>query len=415
MADTELLRPDDIPAPAKGHATTHRLNGLDGFRALAVVVVTLYHFGVPGFLGGWVGPELFFVLSGYLITTLLIDRSDGDPRRTNLLDFWIRRIRRLYPAILLLVAALVGIVALMTALGDPVVAGIDPSSLRSESFASLGYYANWHLISQHVSYFGSSTVLLKHLWSLAIEEQFYVVFPLVFLLIGLARSRWRLTGLVVARVGAAASAALAGVVIQSGNINLVYYSTQTNAYHLLIGVAMAFALHGWTPGARTQRMLGVLSVVSVAGIVVFIQVASDASGSPRTWMFSGGGVALDLIAAILIASLVYGPVTSPISWVFNLRPIVWIGAVSYGIYLWHYPFAVLITPVNTHLLKVGVVFLQIALTLVMTAFSYYTIERIVRETEIRPRALRWSIYAVSTAAVVVLVAFTPQLVSSLSS
>ena len=414
MSDVEVLAPDDVPAPAPGHSTRHRLNGLDGYRALAVGVVMLYHFKVPGFGGGWVGPELFFVLSGYLITTLLIDRHRPGSGAGWLVDFWLRRIRRLFPALLFLVAMLVAIIALLRGINDPIALQVQPSSLSSESFAALGYYANWHLIAQHVGYFGISSSLLKHTWSLAIEEQFYLIFPPLFALIMLARGRYRLVGLSVALIGAGASIAIAAVSITAANVNTVYYSTQTNAYHLLIGVALAFALHGYEPSPRAQKVLGLLALPALLAIAAILVSASTPAGEPRLWMFSGGGALLDLIAAGLLACLVYGSTTTLLSKTFNLAPVMWLGAVSYGIYLWHFPFAVLLTTTNTSLPSWALPFTQIAATLLMTTFSYYFVERVVRETEIESRSLRWSIYALAVAATIVLLLVAPGLLSSLS-
>lgn len=401
--ETPLLRPDDIPSPPPGRSTRHRLNGLDGYRALAVTVVALYHFKVPGFSGGWIGPELFFVLSGYLITTLLLDRSETGAGRLSVTDFWIRRIRRLYPAVLLLVATLVAVVAVLAAFRSTSVSTIVPSALSSESLAALAYYANWHLIAEHVGYFGQSSSLLKHTWSLAIEEQFYVVFPLVFILIRRWRAGWRVAGVAVAGGAALASAIDAALSAGSSSLNSVYYSTQTNAYHLLIGVVLAFASHGWTPGPRITRALALLSAPALAVIVFFVQAASNRAGMPRLWMMRGGGVLLDLAAATLLLSLVFGSRRSLVSRAFNLRPVVWLGAVSYGVYLWHYPAAVLLSPAATHLSKAALVPLLVAVTLAAAAFSYHFLEVVVRETLIEPRRLRWSVYATGFAGSMALV------------
>ena len=400
--------------PTPGHSTRHRLNGLDGYRAMAVLVVVLYHFKVPYLGGGWIGPELFFVLSGYLITTLLIDRFASATRPSMLVSFWVRRIKRLYPALLFLIAALIASVAVLAALGVVTAQRLDPSSVTSESWSVLGYYANWHLIAEHVGYFGQSTSLLKHTWSLAIEEQFYLVFPLLFLVIMASKARWRLFGLLFALGGAAASIALTAVEASEGNINTVYYSTPTNAYHLLIGVGLAFALHGWRPSATVTRWFGALALSAVLVIAIFVETASAPGGAPRLWMFQGGGTVLDLVAAALLTALVFGPRTTGVSRAFNWAPMVWIGSVSYGIYLWHYPVAVLATTADTHAGRWGLLAIQIALTLGFTVLSYYLVEVVVRETLIVDRRARWTLYGLGFAGVVILLLCAPWLLNHVS-
>ncbi len=406
--------PDATDEPVTGHSTLHRLNGLDGYRAMAVLVVVLYHFKVRFFSGGWIGPELFFVLSGYLITTLLIDRYAGASRPRLLGTFWVRRIKRLYPAILFLIAALIGVVAILVAAGDATAQRLEPSSLTSESWSVLGYYANWHLISEHVGYFGQSTSLLKHTWSLAIEEQFYLVFPLIFLLIMASKKRWRAVGLLTATAGAVASIVWTATQASTATINTVYYSTPTNAYHLLIGVALAFCVHSWQPSDRIKRLLGPLALGALAIVVVFVETASGPRGAPRLWMFQGGGALLDVVAAALLVALVYGRTSTTASRAFNWRPLVWIGSVSYGIYLWHYPIAVLATPSNTHAGQWGLLAIQLALTMTMTVISYYLVEVVVRETMIAQARVRWTLYAVGLVLVVCLLLATPWLLNTLS-
>jgi peptidoglycan/LPS O-acetylase OafA/YrhL len=401
---------DFIPAPTPGHSTRHRLNGLDGFRAIAVTVVVLFHFGVPGFSGGWVGPELFFVLSGYLITTLLLDRSEPDGPGLSLLDFWKRRIKRLYPALLFLVAALFSVVALLDALRVSTVSTVTPSALVSESTAAIAYYANWHLIAQHIGYFAPSPSLFKHTWSLAIEEQFYVVWPLIFVVIRRSRAGWRSTGVAVAGAAAMASALYTALTVGRGSLNTAYYATQNNAFHLLIGVTLAFASHGWTPSVAASRRLTRLAGPALLAIVGIMAMSSTGSGQPRLWMLRGGEVALDLAAAVLLTSLVFGSSGSSLSRLLNLRMVVWIGSLSYGIYLWHYPLGVLVTPAATGLPHAVVVLILIAGTLAAAAFSYHFVEVVVRETLIPETRRRWVLYGLALAGTAALLVAAPSLI-----
>ncbi len=392
----------EVAAPQE--PAKRRLNGLDGFRAVAVTVVVLFHFGVPGFSGGWIGPELFFVLSGFLITTLLLDRTSPGARQPSLPDFWRRRIMRLYPAVLFLVAILLPAVALLDGLHDTSAATISPVSLRSESLAALAYYANWHLIAEHTGYFAQSSSLLKHTWSLAIEEQFYLVWPIVFVVIMRLQKSWRAAGIGVATAGALASAAYAATTVTSSNLNTIYYSTQSNAFHLLIGVCLAFAAYRWTPSSRARGWLTHLAAPAFAVIGVFVALASTTSNAPRLWMFRGGEVVLDVAAAALIAALVYGDPSSHVSRTLNLRPVVWLGSISYGVYLWHYPLAVLLTPTSTGLPRSILVLVLIAATLAIASFSHRFVEVVVREVLIVSRRYRWTIYAAGFSGAMALVA-----------
>ncbi|MBO0729778.1 MAG: acyltransferase [Acidimicrobiaceae bacterium] len=397
---TTRVEAGSVTETPPGHRA--RLNGLDGFRALAVIVVVLYHFDVPGFGGGWIGPELFFVLSGFLITTLMLDETHRTGRLA-VLDFWRRRVRRLYPAILFLVAILVPAVAVLTALGLASTISVSPGSLSSEAFSTLGYYANWHFIQQHVGYFGQTPSLLKHTWSLAIEEQFYLVFPIVFIVTRRMAARSRALPLLLLGAGALASAAYAASEASPSTLNFVYYSTQTNAYHLLIGVCLAIATFRWRPSEQTARVLDVLSLPAIGVVVVFVEVAAGRRGTPGLWMFRGGSFALDLAAAALILSLVHGTGRSIVSWVFNLRPIVWIGAVSYGIYLWHYPIGVLFLRSFPGVSRLIIVPALVAATVIAAALSYGCVEVVVREKLLRQGAFKYGVYATGVVAPVLLV------------
>src|SRR5215212_7430151 len=220
------------------------LPGLDGLRAFAVIAVLLYHAELSWIRGGFLGVEVFFVISGYLITTLLLTEWHRQGR-INVVGFWMRRARRLLPALyLLLVVTLTFAVVFLPG---------EVARLRDDALAALGYVTNWYLILGEQSYFETvgRPSLLQHLWSLAVEEQFYVLWPLLLsvALWGVApRRRWqrRRLALRIALAGAAGSALLMATLYQPGvDPSRVYYGTDTRAAGLLFGAALAFV---WVPG-----------------------------------------------------------------------------------------------------------------------------------------------------------------------
>src|SRR5918992_2342578 len=220
--------------------------GLDGLRALAVIAVLLYHAELSWLPGGFLGVEVFFVISGYLITALLLTEW-WQHGRVDLKRFWIRRARRLLPALYLLLAVTLAYAVLFLP-GE--VAG-----LRGDVIAALGYVTNWYLVLGNESYFEAigRPSLLKHLWSLAVEEQFYLLWPPVLALgLGVGATRWRERRvLLVALAGAAASALLMALLYRPEvDPSRIYFGTDTRATGLLIGAALAFA---WTPWPSAQR------------------------------------------------------------------------------------------------------------------------------------------------------------------
>src|SRR5215204_5684674 len=215
--------------------------GLDGLRALAVVAVLLYHADVAWAPGGFLGVDVFFVISGYLITSLLL--AEWAARgRVDLKAFWLGRARRLLPALFVVVGATLAF-AVVFLPGE--VAG-----LRGDALASFGYVTNWYLIFEHESYFEAvgRPSLLRHLWSLAVEEQFYLLWPPVVAVgMSVGARRWRTRRvLVVALGGAAISVALMAILFVPGvDPSRLYYGTDTRATGLLVGAALAFAWAPW--------------------------------------------------------------------------------------------------------------------------------------------------------------------------
>lgn len=353
------------------------LPALDGLRALAVAAVVAYHAGVSA-RGGFLGVESFFVLSGYLITALLVAEWERHGR-IDLPRFWRRRARRLLPALLL---TLLGTLLLTLAL-VPAEAGRLPADL----LAAIAYLMNWRLILSGQSYFDplARPPLLQHLWSLAIEEQFYLLWPLAILL-GL-----RLMGvrglLPVLLLGAGASALLMAHLYQPGaDPSRVYYGTDTRAAALLLGSALALVWRPWMTPARPTRHTG-LALDLLGGLaLVTLLIAYLRLFETHPWLYRGGFALVALATALVIAA-----VTHPRAWMLSallsLPLLRWIGLRSYGIYLWHWPIFMVSRP------YLDVPFggwlwlaLRVALVLLVADLSFRLVELPIRRQGFRAAA-----------------------------
>ena len=380
--------PEAIPVelpPVSG--THHYMPALDGLRALAVAAVVAYHFGFHWADGGYLGVDFFFVLSGFLITGLLIGEWDNR-RSIGLRSFWFRRAKRLLPAVMLLLIVL----SLYSRFGGP---NIVESTFKADGIATLFYYANWHLIFTHQSYFAQFQVpsTLRHTWSLAIEEQFYLVWPLL-VLGGLRLGRRDRNRPHHARAGsrglprpvafwstlalAAASATWMVVLFDRGpvaNLSRVYYGTDTRAFELLIGAALALVVTGRPdhPPA-TRRLLHVVAPLAAVVLGVLWVTAGDDNQNPSAWMFRGGLVLAGLLAAAVIAGVAQ-PDAGGLGRVLSIRPLRWVGGISYGIYLWHWPVYVLMTDVTTGLDGADLLLARLGATLGAATASFYLLER----------------------------------------
>ncbi len=312
-----------------------RLPAIDGLRAVAVTAVLLYHLPVAWLPGGFLGVDVFFVISGFLITSILT----AEAHRTggiSLRHFWWRRARRLLPALLLMVVVIVAVSA--------VFARDALSLLASDLPAVLGYFTNWWLIFHHVSYFQSvgRPPLVLHLWSLAVEEQFYLLWPLIVLLVLRRHARTALVGW-VALAGAVLSSVWMAVLFQaSQDPSRVYFGTDTHAGGLLLGAALAIAFPPWNRSPNVtrsaRRLLGVVGWGAFAGLVALMATLNQFG----TFTYRGGLQLATVLSALIILVVTHPAVHG--ARILTTPVVQWIGTRSYAIYLWHWPIFELTRP-----------------------------------------------------------------------
>ena len=360
-----------------GNRLPHRA-ALDGLRALAVAGVFLYHANVGWMPGGFLGVDLFFVLSGYLITSLLLHEWSARGA-IGLGGFWARRARRLLPAVAVVI--LFALVATLTIARD------DLGRTRADALSALVYLTNWHEIAASQSYFNQfgRPSLLQHLWSLAVEEQFYVLWPLL-LIVGLRRlRRGALIALTVSlAVGSCALMWLA--YSPAGDPSRVYYGTDTRAFTLLIGALAAFA---WPLGRTVSRrgvgaLIDVTAVLSLAGVVVLFATVRDFD----PWLYRGGFLLMAVVSAALIVAVSQPGVL--LGRALGCRALRWLGARSYGIYLWHWPIMQLTRAhVDVPLSGAPLVIAQAAVTIAAAALSYRHLEMPIRTGVAQRRVKGW--------------------------
>lgn len=348
---------------------------LDGLRAFAVLTVIAYHLNMPWAPGGLLGVTVFFVLSGYLITSLLLIEWDNT-KAINLPQFWLRRVRRLMPAIVLVIVCTTALCALL-----------DHSlltKLRTDMWAALLWVTNWWYIFQDASYFEvlGAPSPLTHFWSLAIEEQFYLIWPVVLLIAhkkGVKRTTMRNTTLILALLSALEMALLYN---PSADPSRVYYGTDTRAFSLLIGAWLAFvwpshllddqkSVQLTKQVRKTLDGVGITALVMLAGLIVFVNDFSP-------FWYRGGILLASVLTAIIIAVIVHP--ASLLGRVASAKPLVWIGLRSYGIYLWHFPLLLLMNPANfTGEMPWWAPLAQVAVVFVCAALSYKLVENPIRK------------------------------------
>ncbi len=344
--------------------------GLDGLRAISVLAVIAYHFHFDWAPGGLLGVGVFFVISGYLITDQLLAEWKRN-RSINLKQFWLRRARRLLPAMF----AMLAVVALWLLVFDR----SRLASLEDDFLSVTFYYNNWWLIFHQVSYFESfgPPSPIGHLWSLAVEEQFYLLWP-ILLIAGLTFFLRRGNIMLFALGGALLSAIAMAWLYEPGmDPSRVYYGTDTRVFALLIGAALAAV---WPSGRlsetlsrRTRNVLDMLGAGCVLGILLMIAL-SHQYGS---FLYYGGLVLLSLLSAIVIAVLAHP--SSRLAKLIGCKPLRWIGVRSYSLYLWHFPVIIMTSPiVNTDGIDIDRVLLQFGASLLLAALSYKYIEEPLR-------------------------------------
>jgi peptidoglycan/LPS O-acetylase OafA/YrhL len=358
-----------VRAPALPH-----LVGLDGVRAIAVIAVVLYHADVAWMPGGFLGVDVFFVLSGFLITSLLLVELD----RTGRLDFrqfYLRRARRLLPALFAMLA--------VTALLVATIAYDAAAAFRRDVPGALLYYSNWLAIITDTSYFEfvGRPPMLKHLWSLAVEEQFYLLWPGVVLLVhrwrGARAVGWVALGGALLSTAAMAIGSVLGDMPGSHDPSRLYFGTDTHAMGVLLGAALAVV---WRPG-RTAPVLApqaraVITGAGIAGLALLV-LSFTRIGEFSTFLYRGGFLVVAAISAVVVAAAAHRGV--PFGRWIGIRPMRWIGERSYGIYLWHWPLFLVTRPgIDLPVDGLPAFGLRIALLLGVAELSYRYIEMPVR-------------------------------------
>ncbi len=341
---------------------------LDGIRGVAIAAVIAFHLGYLG--GGWVGVDIFFVLSGFLITSLLLAERDRSGR-VRLGAFWARRARRLLPALLFVVFAL-GLYAL---LGGP---GVVPSQLRSPALSTLLYFANWQQVVAGHGYFAQFQAVnpLLHTWSLAVEEQYYLVWPLLVLgLVALGRRRWMRTLVIATVLLAVGSALWMGIAAHVLGPDRAYLGTDTRVWELLLGGLGAMALRSAGP-TRRPALWSAATVVGAGGVAL----GTGLGTGPPGWIWDGGLAAVALGALVVVVGSIRHP-EGPVARLLATGPLRWLGRISYSLYLWHWPVIVVLTTSSTGLRGAGLLSARLATMLGASTVSYFAVEQPMRRVD----------------------------------
>ena len=356
---------------------TKYLPSIDSLRAIAVIAVIIYHIDANYLPGGFLGVDLFFVLSGYLISSLIIKeyKSTGT---VNLYNFYVRRARRLLPAVYFMITVVLIIITLFN--------GVLLKKSYLDALFGYIYSSNWWYIFHKLDYFDSfgAQSPFKHLWSLAIEEQFYMFFPLIFLIFnrksksnnGNSKLNKNFIYVVLSLILVSLIAHI--LLFDINNINRIYFGTDTRAFSLLVGVVGAILYPMDRLSERTTKKDNMIySIVSLVSILVLIGIMINTS-EYNTWLYRGGFLLVAIIGLIIIISS--GRQYTFMSKILSFKPFVFIGKISYSLYLWHFPILVVTTPVseigNPNLFYVT---LRIVLIFLVATGSYMFVETPIRK------------------------------------
>jgi peptidoglycan/LPS O-acetylase OafA/YrhL len=400
LADFESrLLADPTPRAAPGAPMGYHPS-LDGLRAVSVIAVILYHAGFGWAHGGFLGVEVFFVVSGYLITSLLIEEQVNSGR-VGLKQFWLRRARRLLPALFsMLVAVGLWVAVFGTAQQQ--------SDLHRDLLPGIFYVANWGQIVGGAQYFGNFSPL-RHLWSLAVEEQWYALWPLAFVWLMSRRRRLAETGrsiLIAAAAIIALTWYLAGDKVLTGDrVNLLYLSTLTRSSGLLLGAGAAFLWRPWrakrqAPG-RTGSILNAAALAATCVLIYLFNTAHLTDQSLFRWQLP----TVSLLSLVVIAAVVH-PAAGMARQLFGSPTLVAIGKRSYGLYLWSWPISVACGAFSGSWTRF---ILAMAFTVVISEFCYQYIETPIRKGAVttwfrRRRTSEWAFRTYGAGAVGAVVA-----------
>ncbi|HDU0710169.1 TPA: acetyltransferase [Staphylococcus pseudintermedius] len=340
--------------------------GLDGVRAVAVIAIIIYHLNPQWLSGGFLGVDTFFVISGYLITSLLLTEYHNTGK-IELMSFWLRRVKRLIPAVLFLV---MGVIVLSL-----IFMPTEIQKVRADSIAAIFYVSNWWYIMQNVDYFEQFAVQpLKHLWSLAIEEQFYLVFPIVLLSLLSFIRRLKSIRIIFLILLVITMIAMMVLYVPNENVARVYFGTDTRIQTLLMGVLLALVWPPFQLKAKVNRqmrtMIDTAGVVGLAILFICFKFVSETNSI----LYYGGFFLISTVTLLVIASSVHP--SGYFAKFLGNKVFTFIGSRSYSLYLWHYPIIVLIH----HQFVQGqipplVYVVEILLMVLMAEFSYKFIEQ----------------------------------------